>query len=61
MEGHSEASAVKKCTGCGVAGYCSRTCQTEHWQEHKETCKRIQKEQKEAAAAAGLQRLTLQV
>jgi hypothetical protein len=54
MEGHSEASVVKKCTGCGVAGYCSRACQTEHWQEHKKTCKRLQKEQEEAAAS-GLQ------
>ena len=63
IEGGSEASVVKKCTGCGVAAYCSRGCQTEHWPEHKETCRRLQKEQKEAAAAAaaaaGVQQLSL--
>ena len=54
IEGGSEASVVKKCTGCGVAAYCSRGCQTEHWPEHKEVCKSLQKEQKEAAAAAAV-------
>ena len=60
IEGHYEAPAVKKCSGCGVAAYCSRGCQTEHWPEHREVCKRLQKEAAAAAAAAGVQQLSLQ-
>jgi hypothetical protein len=27
LDAHSEGSVVKRCTGCGVVGYCSRACQ----------------------------------
>jgi hypothetical protein len=30
----------KICSRCNVACYCSKTCQTEHWPEHKTQCKR---------------------
>ena len=31
------------CGGCGVARYCSRECQEEHWGQHKRVCKSLQK------------------
>lgn len=35
---------MKKCAGCGMAYYCSRTCQKIGWaQGHKEKCHRIGK------------------
>ncbi len=34
---------IKKCTGCGVTGYCSKECQSAHWQAvHKMECKALQ-------------------
>jgi hypothetical protein len=46
LSGVLESSASRKtCTGCGVARYCSRECQVGHWKEHRETCKRLKKEQ----------------
>ena len=34
-----ESSKLSVCKSCGVARYCSRTCQTSHWRVHKLTCK----------------------
>jgi hypothetical protein len=46
LSGVLESSASRKaCTGCGVARYCSRECQVGHWKEHRETCKRLKKEE----------------
>jgi hypothetical protein len=49
MQGPAEACIVQgkahKCSGCGMAYYCSKQCQAQHWQEHKPVCK--------AVAAAG--------
>jgi hypothetical protein len=54
LEGLSEHELVSgkssRCSGCKVARYCSRECQTEHWGApagHKAVCKRLR-----AAAAA---------
>lgn len=30
--------ASKKCSRCGIASYCSSSCQKEHWTDHKKTC-----------------------
>lgn len=31
---------IKRCSGCGVAGYCSKQCQTTHWKDsHSKLCK----------------------
>jgi hypothetical protein len=29
------------CGGCGVARYCSRNCQQQHWKWHMDTCRRL--------------------
>lgn len=34
----TEEGKLKRCTGCGVAKYCSKECQTAHWKEHKKVC-----------------------
>ena len=31
--------ALKKCARCRETVYCSKDCQTKHWQLHKETCR----------------------
>ena len=34
-----EANKIRKCTGCGLVGYCGKECQREHWQiTHKKEC-----------------------
>ncbi|KAK7466091.1 hypothetical protein VKT23_004816 [Stygiomarasmius scandens] len=40
----------KKCTGCLVAVYCSRSCQKQNWKEHRSTCK----EERRLAKSTGL-------
>jgi DNA-directed RNA polymerase subunit N (RpoN/RPB10) len=30
------------CGGCGVARYCCRRCQQQHWKRHKPVCKALQ-------------------
>ncbi|CAJ2511859.1 Uu.00g074840.m01.CDS01 [Anthostomella pinea] len=30
---------LSRCNGCKIAYYCDRTCQKEHWPEHKAECK----------------------
>jgi len=39
---------VKICSGCGVARYCSETCQRAHWKasSHKLKCKQIKRSKK---------------
>ena len=32
--------ATKRCTACGVVGYCSREHQKSHWKTHKAECKK---------------------
>lgn len=39
---------VKRCSRCGQAAYCSRTCQKEHWPLHKPLCKAINETQPKA-------------
>ena len=34
------AEATKRCTACGVVGYCSREHQKSHWKTHKAECKK---------------------
>lgn len=31
------------CSGCLVARYCGRDCQTAHWKQHKQSCSRIKR------------------
>ena len=31
--------ALRKCSRCSAVRYCSRECQTEHWKEHKASCR----------------------
>ena len=31
------------CGGCKVAHYCNKTCQKNHWSEHKVICKKLRK------------------
>lgn len=33
-----QADATKKCGACMAVRYCSKTCQREHWTEHKRDC-----------------------
>lgn len=40
-----------RCTACKAAYYCSRTCQSTHWQQHKSRCKLLQNSAASAAAA----------
>ncbi|KAI8956590.1 hypothetical protein F5Y11DRAFT_361585 [Daldinia sp. FL1419] len=42
-EGEGEGRALMRCTGCGVAAYCSKDCQARGWSElgHKANCKVI--------------------
>lgn len=35
----AEEDKLKRCTRCFRVGYCNRTCQTNHWQQHKSACK----------------------
>lgn len=34
-------SALKLCSGCGIACYCDALCQRAHWHHHKDECTRI--------------------
>ncbi|CAF1129670.1 unnamed protein product [Adineta steineri] len=35
----SASSSLKKCARCGIAWYCSKVCQTQHWKDnHKKLC-----------------------
>lgn len=43
------------CTGCRTAKYCSVTCQRQHFQQHKDVCKRKQKKGRQGLV--GLQNL----
>ena len=36
----------KRCSGCYMIFYCGRECQVKDWDNHKEDCKKIQKEYK---------------
>ena len=31
---------LRKCTNCRATQYCGKECQTKHWKEHKEVCRR---------------------
>ena len=39
LDGVSEASAAKVCSGCKRAHYCGTACAKAHWREHKPYCK----------------------
>ena len=39
LDGVSEASAAKVCSGCKKAHYCGTACMKAHWKEHKPYCK----------------------
>jgi len=47
VSGHST-----KCSGCRVARYCDRRCQTSHWKQHKPMCQALQAGVASAAQAA---------
>ena len=34
----TQSDTLKKCTRCGKAQYCGKSCQINHWKEHKVTC-----------------------
>ena len=42
---NDEGKKLMKCSGCGDACYCSKTCQRSHWKDHKKFCGRVQKMQ----------------
>jgi len=35
---HSKTENLKRCSGCKTVFYCSKTCQKNHWKEHKPDC-----------------------
>ena len=35
---HSKTENLKRCSGCKRVFYCSKTCQKNHWKEHKPDC-----------------------
>ncbi|KAK7483859.1 hypothetical protein BaRGS_00024876 [Batillaria attramentaria] len=35
----SSDSNLRRCTGCLAVWYCSKTCQTQHWSQHKPSCR----------------------
>lgn len=37
---HSNTESLKRCSGCKRAFYCSKTCQRNHWKEHKPECQK---------------------
>jgi ankyrin repeat protein len=37
----SEEGRLKRCARCQAAVYCSPACQSQHWPEHKQRCKRL--------------------
>ncbi|KAL4477620.1 hypothetical protein ABPG74_002770 [Tetrahymena malaccensis] len=39
--------ATKRCSQCKTVWYCTRECQVAHWKDHKVSCKKIVKENKE--------------
>ena len=46
LAGESEVLiASKSCSRCKVVWYCSRNCQTAHWDAHKRLCKQLRKQQ----------------
>lgn len=38
---HRESYSVKRCTRCGIARYCNKTCQGQDFSHHKDLCVRI--------------------
>ena len=42
--------ATSKCVKCGVARYCNRSCQLNHWSFHRKMCPTLKKQQEECAA-----------
>jgi hypothetical protein len=49
------ASTTKKCAGCKVKAYCSKTCQTKDWPAHKKICGDLKLELMLARAATVIQ------
>ena len=43
--------AVKRCSACHAAAYCSTACQHSHWREHKAECWRLAAQRSTAAGA----------
>ena len=39
-------NGTKRCTGCYLVFYCSTSCQSNDWADHRDNCKLIQKEYK---------------
>ena len=43
-----ENEEIKRCSRCKFVAYCSRECQTMHWREHKQYCKKQSISQRQA-------------
>ena len=56
MRGPAEAGIVQgkghKCKGCRMAYYCGKTCQEQHWKQHRPVCKAVAAAAASSAAAA---------
>ena len=37
---HSKTVALHRCSGCKRVFYCSKTCQKNHWKEHRPECQK---------------------
>ena len=49
-----DASANKKCGGCGKVAYCAVACQKAHWAQHKACCRKEQGAREAASEATAL-------
>lgn len=45
---------IRKCSACGIVGYCDRECQKAGWKAHKPICKEMRKNNTEAGPEVGL-------
>lgn len=46
--GSGSGVSLSKCSSCSKAVYCSRSCQEDHWKQHRADCKKWKKEKEGA-------------